>query len=203
MRTITTVSAAIALALASGAALAGGYDEPEVVEVPVPQVEERRVVTKTERVLVPAIPAPKLETRAHALYLGVVSSEDFDVENFNDLDDLDGEDGDIELGDSGYLNYSPMGEGLSPVLGVKFGAVKGFNAGLGYAFNNLVKPYIGVNTNDLDDYFTSDVTVGGFAGVNVALPYGFAFDLGVETPDLDGVGEGGDALPFAGVGYRW
>jgi len=194
----TNMMVAVAALFMAGNAFAGGPNaqSERVVIEPAPVVVQEEVEPVTQPTL-PVIPTVVASTtRSHGLWLGSLSTRDL-------LDD--NAEGDLTdgFGDIGYLNYSPVTTGFSPVVGVNFGDVKGFNLGLGYAFNNWIKPYVGVSSVHADDYLTSDAEIGAFAGTQIALPMGLGIDLGVAT-DAEEIGKSGNvALPFVGIGLRF
>jgi len=202
---IKSITIAAVLMAASGIAMADGWGSPDpvVTKRPQPPVE----VTVVPQTTVTDTPVSVSRVKSHGLFLGSVSVEQVveqDVQEVNFFDArLSPLDHNTDWDQVGYLNYSPVTTGFSPVVGILFGEAKGFNLGLGYGLGNMVKPYVGLNTNHGDDYFTSDAEVGAFAGMQVALPLGLAVDLGVATPDADELGREADLHPFAGVGFRW
>jgi len=99
--------------------------------------------------------------------------------------------------DTGYINYSSLSPGFSPVVGIKFGNLKGLNLGMGYGINNIFKPYVGASANSDEEYLT-DVAVGVFVGVNSALMFdGLVLDVGVELVSEDNL------VSYAAFGWRW
>lgn len=142
--------------------------------------------------------------RNHGLFLGIYDDFEF---NQSESVDSDGNDGGIEYDRVGYLNYSPITNGLSPVVGVNFGDIKGFNLGGGYGleyYSVKLKPYFTVSTFDVDNYFTNDAEIGASIGVQFALPVGLAVDVGVSAPELvDFVESDTERSAFAGIGYRF
>lgn len=190
---IKNLLAVAALAVAvSGTAFAGGDLEPtpEIVTRPAQPVKDVAVVVKEKAEVVVA--AVTNDTRDHALFLGAISDVQLSDWEFDEL-----------TADTGYLTYSPVTTGVSPVAGIIFGEAKGFIVGAGYGINDTVKPYVALNSNGAD-YFEGTVNVGAQAGVQVALPVGLALDLGVLTPEVEEIGKSGSlALPYVGVGYRF
>ena len=188
------VAVAVLIVAVTGVAFAGGDLEPtpQIVERPVAKKPVVRVPTKV--VAAPVVTMPEVDVRSHALFLGSIA--DRELSGFDNF-------GDIEWDEAGYVMYSPVVSGISPVLGVIFGDAEGFIAGAGYGFANKVKAYAALNTNG-EEYFGGDRNTGAQAGVQVALPVGLALDLGVLAPEADRIGKsGGEAIPYVGVGYRF
>ena len=186
---IKNLLAVAALAVAvSGTAFAGGDLEPtpEIVTRPAVVVEDTAVVVATP------VAVEVADVREHGLFLGAISDVQLSDWEFDEL-----------TADTGYLTYSPVTTGVSPVAGVIFGEAKGFILGAGYGINNTVKPYVTLASLG-EDYTEGKIFIGAQAGVQVALPVGLALDLGVLTPEVEEIGKSGSlALPYVGVGYRF
>lgn len=173
-------------------AFAGGDLEPTPQIVTRPAAPKATPVEVVKAETAAVVEAVTNDTRNHGLFLGVISSTQLSNWEFDEL-----------TADTGYLTYSPVTTGFSPVAGVIFGEAKGFILGAGYGINNTVKPYVTLASLG-DDYIDGKINIGAQAGVQVALPVGLALDLGVLTPEVSEIGKSGSlALPYVGVGYRF
>lgn len=186
------VVAAIAVAVSGSAFAGGGFEPAPVVKArpaaPAATKPSPVAVAKAAKAAVVAeVTSPR--TRDHALFLGAFA--DRPVTTWDNLDDMEF--------NAGYVKYSPVTTGFSPVASVVFGDTKGFEVGAGYGISNKVKPYVTVG-NLGSDYFSNNSLVAS-VGVNVALPAGLALDLGVLSHDIKDLTE--TVTPFVGVGYRF